>query len=235
MSTVIVSPKCTSISAKYLAETLDIEHHVINGSVNLTQYDKVINWGSSEFIDAKNIVNNPLGVHLAVNKLTTFAQLKDKVPLPLVTKDQDVALEWLKKGYWVVCREFTSSSKSKGTTIVSDEYNLRNIKAKFYTSYIPHNKELRVNVFRNKIVTVLEKQHSNNNNEFSFKYLHGYKNKDLSLCVPVISKAMGLDFYGLDVLLMKNDNLCVLEVNSAPTLFGITATKMANLLQKELV
>jgi glutathione synthase/RimK-type ligase-like ATP-grasp enzyme len=46
------------------------------------------------------------------------------------------------------------------------------------------------------------------------------------------TKAIGLDFSGVDIALDKEDNVCVFECNSAPWLSGRVAEELANQIKK---
>jgi glutathione synthase/RimK-type ligase-like ATP-grasp enzyme len=233
-NSIVVSPKCTSKSAKYLAEQLGLEYvnPYTTGKTDFGNYGSVINWGCSTPIFCDKIFNHFTSVLNAVDKVATLKLLKDTPNIIPWTKDIKVAEQWLKEGETVVGRELQASSKSKGITMITESKDLYQKKYKFYTKYLDHIGEFRINVFKGKIVSMLEKTQVGD--EFKFKLIRGEPIDELQALCKTVDEKLGLDFYGIDVVFDENNNPILLEVNSAPMLFGFTGTKFIELFKKEI-
>lgn len=232
---VVISPKCSSESAKYLADHLECEY--VNpyktGRLNFEDYKVVVNYGVSESIRANKVINSPTSIRRSVNKLHTFDLVKDSVPIMEYTISKEKAKEWVRAGYWVVIRETVEGSRSSGVLITGNIEDIENSNAPLYTMYVPHTNELRVNCYKGKVLTVLDKVADSEGN-FDFQLLSKFKHPWLADLVKNVHEKIGLDIMGLDVLLTERNELCFLEVNSAPSLFGVTSTKIATALWKEV-
>lgn len=230
----VVSPKCTSESAKWLVEYLGCDYHnpYAERKFNYREYDTVINYGVSEPLTVNHILNHPESIRISVNKLATFSRLKDKVPMMLHTQNKEEAREWLRQGHWVVIRSTLVGHRSEGTTITENESDLDSIPGVLYTMYIPHTNEFRVNCYKGKILSVLDKVENNGN--FEFKLLRKSPHPHLDYMAKTVYEQTKLDIAGIDVLLTEDNQLCFLEVNSGPALFGTTSLKLGELLKKEL-
>ena len=111
----------------------------------------------------------------------------------------------------------------------------------FYTKYIPSKTEYRIHFFGDKIITLQEKEYVGEKEEPEIKirnHENGYRFRvcKKSEIIPAMKKLVievrevtGLDFGAIDVLLDVNDNLCVLEINTAPRLTG---TALANFVKE---
>lgn len=231
---VIVSPKCTSKSAKYLAEQLGADYFnpYKDNRTDFTEYKTVINWGCSYPLIGDKILNHFTSVGNAVDKIATFKLLDGVANIIPWTKNVKVAEQWIKEGNTVVARELQSASKSKGITMINDASELYKKNYKFFTKYLDHIGEFRINVFKGKIVSMLEKVPQNG--EFKFKLVRGEPIDELTDMCKAVDSKLGLDFYGLDVVFDINNKPVLLEVNSAPIMFGSTGTKFVQLFKKEM-
>lgn len=230
----VVSPKCTSRSAKWLADELkaDYDNPYQSGKYRYDDYEQVINFGYSGTILNKNTINNSDNVAKAVDKVLTFQAISDHCRCVPWTTDKDEAIYWAIFNSNVVIREKTKGNKSKGILITDKVEELQAVDAKLYTKYIEPKTEYRVNVFRGKVISVLEKTQGNDGN-FIFKLIRKspYTFKQF---IRAVDKHIGLDLYGMDILLGKDNKLYFLEVNSGPMLFGQTAIQMASAIKKEI-
>lgn len=227
----VVSPKCTSKSAKWMAESLDADY--INpykqDKYNFTEYKTVINYGSSGIMKTKSVINHPDAVARAVDKVLTFKYLEGYCNLPEWTTSFEEARTWTASGT-VLCREKKTAKNGKGITYSSKPEEV--VEAAFYTKYVPHKAEYRVNVFRGKIISVLEKV-SQPDGTFKWKLIRNSKYK-FGTFIKAIESKLGLDLYGMDILLGHDGKLTLLEVNSGPALFGQTAIQMLSVIKKEI-
>lgn len=233
MKICVVSPTCTSLSAKKLAKKLNCDYHnpYKTDTMLYPEHDKVINFGVTRLYNTPNLINKASAIRISINKLTTFKHLKKTKYLPKYTTKRDLALTWLKNKELVVVRNILVGAKSEGTKITDKETDLEF--GLLFTKYIEHKKELRVNVYKNKIISVLQKTPDKENN-FTFKLLKGFYNRQVEEIIKDISKNISLDLYGMDILQTENGNIYFLELNSGPILFGETLNRMANAIKKDI-
>ena len=157
------------------------------------------------------------------------------------------ALKWLGIGHKVVCRDTSTGSEGSGIRIIeatapnltlqSDPGFLATLVAYFtspsaesnlgllghsplYTQYVPFKKEYRVHVVDGKAVNVRRKVTSVDNPTIvgDFKNVTDY-NQDIVDQALKATKAVGLDFAGVDVL-WDGSKAWVLETNTAPSIGG---------------
>ena len=228
----VVSPKCTSKSAKWLAESLkaDYVNPYQTDKTNFSDYTHVINYGYSGYLAANNVVNHPDAVQKAVDKTITFSKLDGHCRIPEWTTDKSVAIKWAKDSC-VVCRTLKKGKNAKGMEYAYNPSEV--IDAKFYTKYINHKAEYRVNVFGGKVISVLEK-HPSTDGLIKFKLVRNSPYTFKSF-IKAVGSQIGLDLYGMDILLGYDGKLTLLEVNSGPVMFGQTAVQMLSAVKKEVL
>lgn len=231
----VISPKCTSKSAKWLAAALkaDYVNPYETGVGDFSKYTHVVNYGYSQPFKFGYLATNKYdSVSIAVDKLKTFQSLNGYCNLVVYTIDKSVAASWIEEGHTVVARELKKGKNAKGITFVDKLEELDSIPAKFYTKYIDHKAEYRVNVFRGKLISVLEKIQGDDG-LFKFKLIRNPKYK-FSSFIKAVDKQIGLDLYGMDILLGEDGKYYFLEVNSGPSLFGQTSIQMLAAIKKEI-
>lgn len=226
-----------SVSAKALAQALGIkrlkhEGRAINGTV--------INWGSSNVTREVHgdIINRPLCVANACNKLTSFRLFKEAgVTTPKWTEDAVEAETWVNHGFTVVARTILNGHSGQGIEIVTKDDVCP--KAPLYTQYIKKDQEYRLHVFQGEVFFVQRKARKldvpDDQVNWKVRNLDGgfiYANKDVEvpdeyrqLACKAIA-ALGLDFGAVDLITEKNTGKpYVLECNCAPGLAGLTLEK----------
>ena len=177
-----------------------------------------------------------------VDKLTQYKWFKEQglSALKFTTSTQVVQDEWLCQGKTVFGRKLLTSSCGKGIVVMEpnspiDEH------CPVYTLYKKKKREFRVHVFKHKVVSIVEKKRRagfEGNRDTKIRNLaNGYV-----FCQTVENIPPGLaelaekasyvcqsDFAGVDVgLNEKNNDLFIIEVNSAPGIEGANVEKYTN-------
>jgi len=237
--------KMASQSAKALAQALGVKRLKPEGRMIALPF---INWGASnikrEFND-EMVVNHPNAVKRASNKLTTFLTLDQIVPIPDYTTDRVEAQEWLNSGITVVERHTLTGHSGEGIRLVEFD-DLLSDDAKLYVKYIKKEQEYRLHVFDFDVFFIQRKARAldvpdDNVNWQVRNHANGfiYANQDIEL--PDVAKEMaieaiqtlGLDFGAVDMIYNARQNkFYVLEINTAPGLFGTTLDKYVEKLKE---
>lgn len=227
----IVPYKKGSKSAKLLAQFLSekLGKKVWRGEAN--RHATNIGWGNTKIFPKCAFLNHPIDVACARDKLSTFEELGEHVPIPPYTTDKAVAEGWLSDGQTVLARTTTGQGGS-GITICSSDTGI--VDAPLYTLYIKKKKEFRVHVVHGEVVMVHQKRKRNGADPDTMIRSHtrGWvfcKNnieepEDLRKVAVKAVKVLNLHFGAVDVIWNRKRNCCyVLEVNTAPGLCPQTA------------
>lgn len=237
---VILPYNKASQSAKLLAQTLGVRR-VRHEGRPVRMNKTILNWGCSSIPqrvyhpDGLNIVNNPVSVQVASNKLEAFRLLDGHVPVPPFTIWQDTALEWLADGA-VVCRTRLTGHSGEGIVIALDSDEV--VPAPLYTKYIKKNQEYRIHVMGGEAFFIQRKARKLDvpDEEVNWKirnHQNGfiYANQDVEvpeeykeIAVEAVN-ILNLDFGAVDIISKKNGEPFILEVNTAPGLAGTTLEK----------
>lgn len=190
----------------------------------------------------------------AVDKLTQYKFFKEKGLSALeFTTDPSVAAGWLnKEKCFVFARELLNASCGKGIVVFDPDVNT-GVGAGYpvYTKYKPKKREFRVHIFKDKVVTIVEKKrksdYQGDKKDAKIRNLeHGYifaQNIDLSDAlrkrIETLSLAAGQvcqsDFKGVDIAYNeKLDDVFVIEVNSAPGIEGSNVGKYVQVIKQTL-
>lgn len=213
---------------------------LVDSKYKYKEGDVVVNWGNSKCPNFPIVVNNPRAVGFAVDKLVAFDLLRNAhlrtVP---ITRSRAVAKRWLEQGAKVLGRSLIKGNNGAGITFFNGE-NCQD--AKFYSQFIKGIEEYRVNVYRDKLLSIRVKRRNPNLplEEFPIKSgLNGYFFKEpvgihgiaVDLARDAISE-LGLDFGGVDVI-VEQHNEYILEVNTAPELQGAAMDRLAEYIKKD--
>lgn len=222
-----------------------------------------INWGltSIPWLTDENIINNPEFVKKSSNKLLCFSNFatynlhntNNPVSYVPFTTDKLLAEQWVTEGK-VVCRTLLSASSGRGIVIADNLDSL--VTAPLYTKYIKKKWELRVHILNNRPIHIQQKKRLSteqleargitNRNKYIRNLENGYifsseldvseatKNEAILQSNRAIV-ALGLDFGAVDILVTKDDEVFVLEVNTAPGLEGTTLTRYYEAFKRELL
>lgn len=147
------------------------------------------------------------------------------------------ARKWVDEGATVVARTLTQASEGKGIVLVTSQQGMVN--APVYTKYLLKKREFRVHVFKDQVVSVLEKRKKkgatseetkirNTANGYVFCRENVTEPDGIRELALKAAKVTSSDFKGVDIgYNEKLNQLFVIEVNSAPGMEGSTITEYA--------
>ena len=231
--------KMASESAKALAQALGVKRFKHEGRMIALPF---INWGASkikrEIKPLTGIYNHPNAVAIAGNKLKTFLCLDQIVNIPDYTTDIAEAKEWLNAGTAIVERHTLTGHSGQGVRIVVFDEEL-DPKAKLYVKYIKKEQEYRLHVFDFDVFFIQRKARALDvpDDQVNWQvrnHANGFIYANQNVELPDVAKEMaieaiqtlGLDFGAVDLIYNARQNkFYVLEVNTAPGLFGTTLDK----------
>lgn len=224
--------KADSAGAKALADALDIKRFNQRGN---TIQETILNWGSShvkrkvDFLCA--IINHPVNVKIAGNKLETFKHLHGRVGIPEWTERADEAMRWLAEDSTVVCRQLLTGHSGKGIVIAQGTGDL--VEAPLYTKYVKKKEEYRCHVAFGNVIFLQRKARKldvpDDQVNWQVRNLDGgfiYAAENVEIpeeakaqCVCAVG-SLGLDFGAVDIVLGRDNGWYTLEVNTAPGIQG---------------
>lgn len=231
--------KMASQSAKALANALGTKRLKHEGKMIALPF---INWGASsinrEFND-EMVINHPNAVKRASNKLKTFLTLDNIVNIPDYTTDIVEAQEWLDDGITIVERHTLTGHSGQGIQLCSPGGMALSDKSKLYVKYIKKQDEYRLHVFDGEVFFIQRKARALDvpDDEVNWQvrnHANGFIYANQEVDVPAVAKAMAiaavqtldLDFGAVDMIYnARQDAFFVLEINTAPGLFGTTLDK----------
>lgn len=227
-----------SESCKLLAQTMGVKRVKREGSRWRGRGKMLINWGNTgrhpKFDECNVVVNQPLDVLRASNKLSFFRWLTDNEAdyLPPWTDKIAEAMGWINEGATVMCRTLTSAHEGRGIVIATTPEELVN--APLYTKYVKKKREFRIHVFQGEVIDEQEKKKRrgvDNTDHQVRNTANGYVFCRTDVVVPDCARDvavrcvqdLALDFGGVDVIYNEHYNRAyVLEVNTAPGIEGST-------------
>jgi hypothetical protein len=210
---------------------------------------KVINWGCSQLpVDVLqcDVINQPIAVALAANKLTTFKKFQENnnmaveygfapdINFPPFTEDVNDVQGWLANANTVVARHKLTGHSGEGIELLSGDVVIP--EAPLYVRYIKKSQEYRVHVMGEYVVDVQRKARSKDvqdedvnwqvrNHTNGFIYAReGFETPESVKVQAILAvEALGLDFGAVDIIWNDREQKpYVLEVNCAPGLTGQT-------------
>ena len=217
-----------------------------NSNYKTRTSDVIINWGHSgdKWRDWRlsHIINHPVNVATASNKLKFLRQMDCIVSIPDFTTDPQEAYDWQHvHGDTVVARTTLTGHAGEGIVICAPQDDLP--EAPLYTKLINTKDEFRVHVVGGEAVEVRHKKRRKSIEEADANYhVRSYDNgwafnkkmpyeisSSIAKEAVLAVKACGLDFGAVDVV-WDGKYPYVLEVNTAPGLTGSTTELYANAL-----
>lgn len=260
MIPIIYPYKIASNGAKLLAENLNCRRVRPNGLYKYKSNHLIINWGMTENPkwnkNGVKVLNHWDNIRISSNKLSSLQRLKSKnVKTPDFTTDINVAKNWIKDGYIVICRKLLRSHSGKGIIIARNENELVN--APLYTKYVNGKNEYRIHVYwdginepnifdavqKRKKEGFKDENKDNPNANLIRSHDNGFVFCRENLVIPEnvknealkAIKAINLNFAGIDIrYIEKNKQAYVLECNSSCGLEGTTLESYTDLFKKIL-
>lgn len=239
-----------SASAKALATALGGKVLKLeNSSYHMKNSDVLINWGFTspsypEQWDTNQILNPPIKIRAASNKLLFFQKIKDIHPdiiPPFWTSQADIPADV----YPVVCRTILAGHSGDGIVIASDVFEL--VAASLYVKYQKKKDEYRVHCGKTEagpVVIAVQRKDRNQDCEepnwqirchhTGFIYRRHGINPPARVTEVAIQAfdASALDFGAVDVIWNeKKQHAWTLEINTAPGLEGQTVLDYASFFQ----
>ena len=206
-------------------------------------YDHIVNFGNSKMKYLPNY-NKPESISKSINKLKTLECLKEHgVPHVKFTTDYSEAKIWIDNGKTVVVRTILTGFGGAGIILANTHEQLT--EALLYTEYKPKKHEYRVHVFNGEVISVSWKRKKkgaeinhkirnfNNGWVYSRQKLEEVSDSLKKIAVDT-TKALGLFFGAVDIIYNEKENMYyVLEVNTAPGLYGTTLESYSTSILKE--
>lgn len=204
----------------------------------------LINWGCSNANCGNyHVINKPEAVRNAVSKGAALQILKRTgISVPEYTPYDTDALAWLENNYSVYARTLTRSHGGKGI-VLHHPGDTTITRAPLYTKSISCKREYRVHIFNGEVIDLVAKCKRNGdietgdyirNHSMGYVFVrHGITIPDSvrsqlsSLAISAVS-ALGLDFGAVDIIRSMDNQLYVLEINTAPGLTGTTLQRYLN-------
>lgn len=239
MSMKIYPYKMASQSAKALANALGVKRLKHEGNMIALPF---INWGASkikrQIHPGVGIYNHPKAVKIASDKLMTFLCLDQIVNIPDYTTDMVEAQEWLNAGTTIVERHTLTGHSGQGVRLVEFDDEL-SPDAKLYVKYIKKQEEYRLHVFDFEVFFIQRKARALDvpDDQVNWQvrnHANGFIYANQEVDVPAHVKRMAieaihtlsLDFGAVDIIYNAHQNkYYLLEINTAPGLFGTTLDK----------
>lgn len=199
----------------------------------------VVNWGSGDLpreVRRCTVINTENAVATAINKLACFQALQRAgVPHVEFTTHRNDAVSWIERDRATVyARGRISGHDGAGLTTHNSVIGLPNVR--LYTKGVTIDQEYRVTVVKSgtdfqvlagqRKVKHDDAERTTNNlvrtssNGWGFKLINHerYLPASVRTCAVGACSALGLDFCGVDVVLLPDGSARVLEVNTAPEL-----------------
>jgi len=220
MSNYILFHSNSSITGKELRTVLNISGGSEDSGERNTH---LIRWGNRT-----NIRFNP---NKTLNKKEALDNSSNKRrALELLTQSNIKTVPLVERftGEFLVARK-DSHQQGKNFYLVASQKDFeltQHLGCTHYTTFISCDREYRIHVFRNEIIGIAEKRMSdhctsltirNFSNGWNFKYIENC-DEELKTIAKNTVISLGLDFAAVDIMRSVNNNIYILEANSAPAL-----------------
>lgn len=222
-----------SKSAKALADALEIKQ--LRRAGKPVKNRAIINWGCAvphRLFENCLMLNGPVAVNRAANKLDTFLHLPADI-VPPWTMHPEEAKKWLAENKILFARTKLRAHSGEGIVIL--DKNKEFVKAPLYTERIRRRDEFRLHVFQGNVFHIQRKARKkdvpdeqvnwmirNHQNGFIYAVNNVFVPDEAKDMAVQAVRALGLDFGAVDMLEDIFGKFYVLEVNTAPGLEGGT-------------
>lgn len=238
-----------SASAKLLAQAIGAERVFPDSSFAPKPSDLIVNWGNGNppnwrsqlYLQSIQVLNHWENVCFAIDKRTSFVMFKEAgVCIPKYTQSRSMAIDWLEDGKIVIGRALLEGTRGEGIVVMEKVTQFK--ECALYTQYTEPTKEFRIYTFNGKFIDALEKRRDSDRlAEGTIDYRVRTEENGWVFCrnnvqVPQeaakqavrATRALGLLFGGVDIIWNQKENrAAVLEVNTAPGIFGTTVSLYA--------
>ncbi len=215
----------SSVTGKELKRVLGIDGGTEGPS---SRPDKIIRWGSRvdlRFNASGEVLNNKTASNNAANKQLALELMAEAhVNVPPATDRFN--------GELLIGRTDSHMQGSGAFMITSQrDFDLakNHLGCSHFMSYIPTEREFRIHVFKGEVIAASEKRMTdhctslhirNFETGWVFHYIDNAPSDIKQLAISAVS-CLGLDFGACDIIKSVNNNLYVLEVNTAPSLVKV--------------
>lgn len=231
-----------------IADALPCARHWPGSGYRYDSNHLIINWGSGDPIgvpqEAK-ILNKYSAVMRSVRKDESFRLFgQHGVTIPDITQRIQEAVNWIREGEIVFCRQSLNGENGQGIVLAKNEEQL--VHANLYTKYVKNRDEFRVHVFKGSPIFWTKKilcPEAPADAQYHIKsgdnWCMGRADTIPETCKEQAIKAttaLGLDFAAVDIGMNYHRNKAyVFETNTAPGAFGpITLAKYVEAIRREL-
>jgi hypothetical protein len=230
---ILMPYKQTSAGSKMMAKRLNVSRVLRDGELNIEEDVACINWGRGDFPHwghiPKKWINSPEAVLRSIDKLRSFNHFRYAgVPTPPWTTSREEAIRWsLTDKQRVLARLETEGMDGAGIEVCEPGEPIP--RARLYTMYVEKVAEYRVHVMNGECFYANQKRPNGafehlgssqiictSSNGWWFRHLDALPARRVQDACVAATKALGLDFCGVDVGVDALGNPYVYEVNTAP-------------------
>ena len=234
MTLAIISNNISTDSARELAKALKCKYINLQNTKkrSFLEFDWVFKYGVSKKIEANNVLNTSKATTRAIDKIQTFKTLANDNITIEYTESIEEARNWIDQGFIVVARKVATGANGDGLSYCTNQQQLTDTPAIFWTKFFFHTNEFRVNIWKGKVISIYEK--TRQKTHFKFTLWQGQEeHPQLQKIATSVWKNIKLDWCGIDLLRDNQGNLKIIEVNSAPVLYPFTIKKLAKHILQE--
>lgn len=228
MNIIVLHPKIANESSEMLSKVLNCprENPFEKNKKDYRGFNVVFNYGCNRNLKVGPglLINTAKAVATCKDKVATLTKLTDAgIPcLEFRTNNAEVPKTW----NTIIGREIVDGAQNKGMKYFKKGEKLPNLP--LFTRYFDHKVELRVVVFKGKIVGRYSKNRVNNTWNLDPVEKIGFEKIDAA-CMEA-AKHLEIDFVGFDILAKDQTKFKIIEANSAP----IMTQEVANYIKKDL-
>jgi len=208
--------------------------------------DRIVRWGLyGRGNGLPTHVNQPEGIEICTSKRHSFSRFAAcNVPHPQLTNNREVAFGWIQAGGKAYARYEDNGCKGSGIRVCHTRTELDATRPLYWTKGFHIDREFRIYTAFGKVIGSREKiapQHPTSEMDLnpeiraSDDWIYSTQTTIPSLArvaAVAATKAIRLDFAGVDLATNDAGDVCVFECNSAPWLSEYLATKLANTIRE---